>query len=167
LIFVPVSAVMGIGCWLMTVICFWKQVGPAKDRLTEFVANASHAAIGPGEPPLRPDPPMRGRLTTTRRVAAACTVLGTVNFFAAGAISMIIGGDALHGKVEQGRFFLGNKGEYTEVSAAVYYYNLVHMISMFASPIVVAGGGITYWLLYEHEMVLRRENVGRGPPTST
>ena len=162
--FVPVAAVMATFAWLMTVICFWRQVGPAKERLTEFVANASSATTGTGEPPLRPDPPMDGPLRRTRRVAGILIVLGVANFVAAGCVSEIIGGDAINGKVDRGHYFLGNKGEYTEVSPAVYYCSLVHMTSMFLSVFVVAGGGIAYSLSYKHEMILRRTNVGRGPP---
>ena len=167
LIFMPVAAVMATFAWLMAMICFWRQVGPAKKRLAEFVTNASCATIGTGEPQLRPNPPMNGPLRRTKRVAGILIVLGIANFFAAVCVSEIIGGDALNGKVDQGRYFLGDKGEYTEVKSTVYYYSLIHMVSIFPSVFVVAGSGIVLTLLHEHEMILRRTNVGRGPPTST
>jgi hypothetical protein len=46
---------------------------------------------------------------------------------------MAIGGAAIDGKVEAGRFFVGNKGPMTEVSKSVYAHSQIHERSVFIS----------------------------------
>jgi len=70
-------------------------------------------------------------------------VLNIVVFFVVGAL---IGGDAINGKVENERYFLGDHGHYTEVSRAVYEYSRVHALSVFvttAIPLIMSACG--FW----------------------
>jgi hypothetical protein len=63
-----------------------------------------------------------------------------LSFFVA---TLILGGDALNGKVEGDRYFLSWGGEYTEVSEGVYRYSRAHGISMLVIfPLGVIGAGI-------------------------
>src|SRR6266436_10153387 len=73
--------------------------------------------------------------------------VGILNFgvFVAGAT--YLGGDAVNGKVENGRYYVfgmrshsGYK-EYTEVSESVFTYSKWHVYSIFATwPLVMAAG---------------------------
>jgi hypothetical protein len=74
-------------------------------------------------------------------------VVGILNFliFLAGAI--YLGGDAVNGKVEGGRYYLlGVRAEagrkvYTEVSEPVFTYSKWHVYSVFVTwPLVMAAG---------------------------
>ena len=49
-----------------------------------------------------------------------------INFLIFGALSIYLGGDASMGKVEDGRYYLGLRGHYTEVSQAVFNYSRLH-----------------------------------------
>jgi hypothetical protein len=80
----------------------------------------------------------------------ACTLVGAVGLlsfltFLAGAI--YLGGDAVNGKVEGGRYYLyGVRGEsgrrvYTEVSEPVFTYSRWHVYSNFVTwPFMMAAG---------------------------
>nr|WP_314446492.1 hypothetical protein [uncultured Sphingomonas sp.] len=56
---------------------------------------------------------------------------GILNFFALVAISIWVGGDAVQGKVENGRYFVAEEGRYHEVSATFYRLNQLHVASIF------------------------------------
>ena len=81
-------------------------------------------------------------------------VVGTVVFFAAvinfatfWVASLCLGGDALHGKIDDGHHYLSLKGRYTEVSESVWHYSRIHTISVFVTHplgILVGGGLIAY-----------------------
>jgi len=56
-----------------------------------------------------------------------------------------LGGDALSGRVENGRYFLAAHGRYTEVSEAVFNYSRIHAysvrltVALFALAIFILG----------------------------
>src|SRR5436309_3291332 len=86
-----------------------------------------------------------------RRWAA---ILGTTLFFVAVAnfaafwiIGVTIGGDAINGRAEDGRYYLANHGRYTEVSESVWTYSRIHAISVFVThPVgILVGGGLMWW----------------------
>jgi len=54
---------------------------------------------------------------------------GVLNFVAFLASIVLLGGDALGGKIVQGRYYLGNHGTYTEVSHAIFIYSACHAYS--------------------------------------
>ena len=69
-----------------------------------------------------------------------------VNFLSFVVASLALGGDALNGKVEDGRHYLGNHGRYTEVSPSVWRYSRIHARSiMITHPIGLISGLI--WVL--------------------
>ena len=72
-------------------------------------------------------------------------VIGIVNFLAFVIVAVSIGGDALSGKVESGRYYLSHHGDLTEVSPRVWHYSRVHTISVLIThPLAVFGGS---WLM--------------------
>lgn len=85
--------------------------------------------------------------TWTRRIRIARRVtllIGILNFVVFVALATYLGGDAVNGKTEGGRYYLygprksGGKG-YTEVSQQVFTYSKWHVYSIFATwPFVMA-----------------------------
>ena len=53
------------------------------------------------------------------------------NFAVFFTAALVLGGDAINGKAEGGRYFLANHGKLTEVSREVYDYSRYHAISLF------------------------------------
>jgi len=53
-----------------------------------------------------------------------------------------LGGDALSGFIREGRYYLGNHGEYREVSARIYRYSQVHSIATFVIQVVGVLSGL-------------------------
>ena len=64
-----------------------------------------------------------------------CTVffVGIANFAAFAIVASILGGDAVNGKVQDGHFYLGSHGRYTEVSQATYDYSRAHTHSVWVT----------------------------------
>jgi len=60
----------------------------------------------------------------------AVAILNFVGFF---LISLLLGGDAVNGKIEAGRYYLSSRGAFIEVSQTVWIYSYVHVISVWIS----------------------------------
>lgn len=54
-----------------------------------------------------------------------------VNFTLFWCISFFLGGDALSGTIEDGRYYFVDDGKVTQVSEAVWNYSYCHTISVF------------------------------------
>ena len=67
-----------------------------------------------------------------------------INFIAFVIGAIIIGGDAVNGKVEGDRYFVASHGKYTEVSYDTWFYSRIHTISVFVThPLgILVGGGL-------------------------
>jgi hypothetical protein len=53
-----------------------------------------------------------------------------------------IGGDAISGKVDGGRYYVSSRGKLTEVSSSVWHYSRAHTISVWIThPLGIVGGG--------------------------
>jgi hypothetical protein len=77
------------------------------------------------------------------RIGGALGVVGLVNFIAFFVLSLAWGGDALSGKVVDGRYYLGHKGRYVEVSEARWRASRAHAISVFVThPLAILGAGL-------------------------
>ena len=72
---------------------------------------------------------MRKLSRRARRYWLPLFYLAFVNFAAFAVVAARLGGDAVSGKVESGRYYLSSHGVRTEVSRAVYNYSLVHTVS--------------------------------------
>jgi ABC-type spermidine/putrescine transport system permease subunit I len=80
------------------------------------------------------------RQTRWQRLGIAIFWLVILNFAAFWLISMKLGGDALNGKTENGRYYLMAKGKETEVSRSVWIYSMTHTISVLIGfPLAAAG----------------------------
>jgi hypothetical protein len=69
--------------------------------------------------------PRAASLVARTVVAVAC-----VNFVTFLGTSLFLGGDALGGKIENGLYYLGSHGRYTEVSEQVFEYSEAHARSV-------------------------------------
>lgn len=75
-----------------------------------------------------------------KRFATIVVLLGLANAFVAAAAALVLGGDATGGKIEGGRYFVENRGTYTEVSRRAWTYSRIHTRSVeISGPFVVAG----------------------------
>ena len=89
------------------------------------------------------------RLTKLSRRKTATSIMGIMTFFAVTFIafvlsSIIFGGDAVNGKIEDGRFYFGSHGEYTEVSRAAYVTSAGYVMVMSA----IVGLGLVLVFLF-------------------
>ena len=91
------------------------------------------------------DPPYAKHLLTRTwpgRIAAALFLIAFLNFTAFWIVALCIGGDAMNGKVQAGRYYLANHGKYTEVTQCVWAYSKIHTISVWIThPLALLGGG--------------------------
>ena len=77
------------------------------------------------------------------RVGGALFAVAMVNFIAFFVLSLAWGGDALSGKVADGRYYLGHKGRYVEVSEARWRASRAHALSVIVThPLGVIVGGL-------------------------
>ena len=63
-------------------------------------------------------------------------VVALLNFGISSVVYHAIGGDAVKGKQENGRYYVATGSEHTEVSRTVYTYSLYHTISMWLTHVV-------------------------------
>src|SRR5262245_24644758 len=87
-----------------------------------------------------------GRNPAFRGAYAAFTAITLLNFFAFSIVAHRLGGDAVYGKAEGGRYYVfgdaATDGQkvYTEVSQTVYNYSRWHVYSLFVTwPLMMAG----------------------------
>jgi hypothetical protein len=60
-------------------------------------------------------------------------------------VALIIGGDAISGKIIDGHFFVSQHGRLTEVSPAIFRYSRFHAFSQFVTwPIAIICAGLRY-----------------------
>ena len=73
----------------------------------------------------------------------AAYIAVAANFLVFWVLAVYLGGDAVSGKIESGRFFLHSHGAYTEVSEAVYMYSKWHFYITWTT--FVFGMIAAYW----------------------
>jgi hypothetical protein len=66
-------------------------------------------------------------------------------------ISFRLGGSAVNGKVEAGKYFLGEHGKYTEVSRSVYDSSRIHTYSLFITHPMAIIAILAYGVMKEDE----------------
>ena len=76
------------------------------------------------------------------------TILIFINFFAFATVTTRMGGSAGNGKIENGRYYLGEHGHYTEVSQTTFRRLQLYEYSMFATHAlgILAGVFLSYIL---------------------
>jgi hypothetical protein len=67
---------------------------------------------------------------TLKRGLEAVMLVTALNFVAFVVVALIIGGDAINGHSESGRYYLANHGILTEVSEPTFIYSMTHAISV-------------------------------------
>ena len=83
----------------------------------------------------------KGHETRRDRVLRLIGIAGFLNFCLFVAVDILLGGDALNGRVEGTRYFLGSHGGYTEVSHAVFVYSACHAVSAFLGMFAAVAAG--------------------------
>ena len=79
----------------------------------------------------------------TRNVMRITFAVAVVNFLAFVFVTTQIGGDALNGHSDHGRYYLSDHGKLTEVSKAVYVYSLCHALSLLIThPLAIYAGWV-------------------------
>jgi hypothetical protein len=73
------------------------------------------------------------KVTLGRKICLALLAICILNFVAFGVLTLKLGGDALNGKVEDGRYYLSNHGRTTEVTRRVFIYSRWHAGSVFVT----------------------------------
>jgi hypothetical protein len=73
-------------------------------------------------------------------------VIALPNFIVFVIVALSIGGDALNGKIENGRYFLAYHGVYTEVSRNLFLYSKIHAISVIVTHSLFMFNGLMVYL---------------------
>ena len=79
------------------------------------------------EEKMYPSPTIVSRIN---RVARVLLIVAVLNFAAFWVGSLILGGSANAGKVENGRCYVGDHGNFTEVSREAFLYSQIHSVSV-------------------------------------
>lgn len=80
--------------------------------------------------------------TRKELLLAVTAIAASINFFSFIVVDVLIGGDALSGKVEAGRYFLGQHGAYTQVSRSVFVYSAFHATIALLGIVAVASAAL-------------------------
>jgi hypothetical protein len=81
-----------------------------------------------------------------KRIASIVFAIGVINFAAFVVIGLSIGGSAMNGKVEDGKYYVGNHGRYMEVSRSVFDYSLLHGYSTIVThAFMFVAVGVMFW----------------------
>ena len=76
-------------------------------------------------------------------------LIGILNFASFFIIALVIGGDAVNGKVENGKYYVSEHGRDTEVSRSVFEYSRFHAHFVWVThPLALIG---ILFLYCEHE----------------
>lgn len=77
---------------------------------------------------------------------------GLLNFLIFWHVAVYIGGDAVGGKIENGKYFVSSHGKLTEVSEATWHYSYAHAVSTWIThPLAGAGWLLMYLTDPEHK----------------
>jgi hypothetical protein len=79
----------------------------------------------------------------------ACVIIFEIaiaNLILFAIIGLIIGGDALSGKVEGSHYYLGNHGQFTETNYFIFWYSKVHAYSLLVTHPLALAAGLLYWV---------------------
>lgn len=74
------------------------------------------------------------------------------------------GGSALNGKVENGRYYLGDHGQYTEVSQSVYSINRTYETVSVIAFVATIVGNIAYSALHKNREIAEDETAINQSP---
>jgi hypothetical protein len=71
-------------------------------------------------------------------------VFALLNFFAFWIVAVLLGGDAVNGKIQAGHYFLGSHAHLREVSASVFLYSKIHCLTAMGGLIILMIAVVQY-----------------------
>jgi hypothetical protein len=78
-----------------------------------------------------------------QKVCRMISYIAILNFLLFFLIAVVIGGGAIWGKIEEGHYYVGNHGRYTEVGRLVFTYSQLHALSLcITHPLGILAGWI-------------------------
>lgn len=87
----------------------------------------------------RPHPPLPRALNA---IGITLFFIAILNFMTFWIVALVIGGDAVSGKVLGGHYYVSSHGKLTEVSPRVWHYSRAHTISVWVThPVGILGAG--------------------------
>ena len=89
----------------------------------------------------------RNKHILAHKIQRVCKIIykvAGVNFISLIIISLLFGGTAPNGKIESGLYFLGDHGNYREVSSIIYFISFAHTISVIFTHILAMLAGWVY-----------------------
>jgi len=75
-------------------------------------------------------------------------IIAIINFFSFILFTLSLGGDALNGFQENGKYYVSTHGRNTEVSEVIWKMNRIHAISMIFTHLLAIICGLIYWKKY-------------------
>jgi hypothetical protein len=85
------------------------------------------------------------------RASSWAITIGIFNFFLFAAVSIVIGGDALNGGLENGQYYLGGGGHHTPVPYLVFLFSQVHAYSVLVSWPAIIVLSLVSWATWPQE----------------
>ena len=85
------------------------------------------------------------------RASSWAITIGILNFFLFAAVSIVIGGDALNGGLENGQYYLGGGGHHTPVPYLVFLFSQVHAYSVLVSWPAIIVLSLVSWATWPQE----------------
>jgi len=87
------------------------------------------------------DSPPEMKLPRMKKLFAILFAVAVLNFIAFIIGASVLGGDAVNGKVEGGKYYVANHGKYTEVSQVAFTYSRFHCYSVWVThPLAILCG---------------------------
>ena len=71
-------------------------------------------------------------------------VFALVNFFAFWIAAVLLGGDAVNGKIENGHYFLRSHAHLREVSSSIFFYSTIHCVSAMVGIFVLVAAVVQF-----------------------
>jgi hypothetical protein len=115
-------------------------------RIQQTILSGGYQLTDGDDPPPKLDP-LEGLPRRARQFVDGFGGVAVLNFLLFCVIGVCIGGDALNGKTENGRYFLSMNGRITEVSRGLWLYSRYHAIStlvLWVTAFIVIGGAHVY-----------------------
>lgn len=94
-----------------------------------------------------------------RTLLIAGIVVGVANFVAFCISASLLGGDAISGKVDAGRFFVASHGKFTEVSECQFEYSRWHSRSVWVTHPLAMLCALGLYGLRSHEKSKRVPHI--------
>jgi hypothetical protein len=105
-------------------------------------------------------------MKTFHRACEIIFQIAIVNFLLFFVIALIIGGDAVAGKIENGQYYLSNHGQLTEVNFLVFWYSKIHVYSVLVTHPLAMLASFLYWITGGGSTRPKSQAVATRQPTN-